>query len=145
MLQKKSAPAMRLTLSLCGFALCIGGLIAVGVAQDQGEDTSRRFWPPNFRPAAPRPAPTTKTSRYKRATPALPKAGSSPDSIRDAVIGITVWRLRPSNDIDGARILVKKNGKSLTPERVEAGAKFSEGQALRLSIEIPRAGYLYVI
>jgi hypothetical protein len=65
--------------------------------------------------------------------------------MRDAVIGITVWRLRPSNDTDQARILVKKTGKNWTPERVEAGAKFSEGHALRLSIEIPRTGYLYVV
>ncbi|HKQ74380.1 MAG TPA: hypothetical protein VJ810_11870 [Blastocatellia bacterium] len=145
MLNKKPSPAGRLALSLCAFALCFGGLINVGTAQDQEDNTSRRFWPPSFRPAATRPAPAAKTSRYKRTTPPLPQGASSPDSIRNAVIGITVWRLRPSNNTDNARILVKKNGKNLTPERVEAVAKFSEGQALRLSIEIPRTGYLYVI
>jgi hypothetical protein len=145
MLKKKPAPAMRLAMSLCAFALCFGGSITVGVAQEQEDTTSRRFWPPTFRPAATRSAPATKTSRYKRASPPLPKGADSPDSIRNAVIGITVWRLRPSNNTDNASILVKKSGKNWTPERVEASAKFSEGQALRLSIEIPRTGYLYVI
>ena len=145
MLNYNLRPAIRVTLSLCGFALCIGALTAVDIAQDQEDNTSRRFWPPNFRPDAPRPAQTTKTIRYKRATPPLPKGPASPDSIRNAVVGITVWRLRPSNNTDNARILIKKSGKNWTPERVEAGAKFSEGQALRLSIEIPRTGYLYVV
>ena len=145
MVKKKPAQARSLALSLCVFALCVSGSITVGVAQDQEDTTSRRFWPPNFRPGATRPAPATKTSRYKRASPPLTKGADSPDSIRNAVIGITVWRLRPSSNTDNARILVKKSGKNWTPERVEAGGKFSEGQALRLSIEIPRTGYLYVI
>ncbi len=147
MSNKKWMTILLLTLLLCTFALCGGGLIATGVAQDQEDDTSRRFWPPNFRPAATRPASNPKTGRYKRTTPALPKDAVSPDSISDAVVGITVWRLRPSKEVDEARILVKKSGKNTnwTPERVEANNKFSEGQMLRLSIEVPRTGYLYVI
>ncbi len=145
MLKKKLAPEARLTLMLCALALCLGGLAPAGLAQDEGDNTSRRFWPPNFRPSAPKPATVQKTGRYKRTTPALPKNDLPPAAIRDAVVGITVWRLRPSNDGDDARILVKKSGKNWTPERAEAGAKFSEGQALRLSIEVPRTGYLYVV
>ncbi|MGH9937818.1 MAG: DUF4384 domain-containing protein, partial [Blastocatellia bacterium] len=133
-----------LLVAACAATFCLTSPLAPAFAQDQ-DNSSRRFWPPNFRPAAPRPAPAPKTGRYKRATPALPKENPSPDSIRDSVIGVTVWRMRPSNNTDDARILVKKSGKDWTPERVEAGAKFSEGQALRLSIEVPRAGYLYVI
>jgi hypothetical protein len=133
-----------LTLSICALALCAVALDNTGKAQDQ-ENTSRRFWPPNFRPAATRPAPAPKTSRYKRTTPALPKNDLGPDSLPEAVVGVTVWRLRPSQNTDDARILVKKGGKNWTPERVEADTKFNEGQALRLSVEIPRTGYLYVI
>jgi len=133
--------------ALCAIALCLSFLIAPAFAQDQGDDTSRRFWPPNFRPASTRPASTPKTSRYKRTTPALPKNEIAANPTSEAVVGVTVWRLRPSKETDGARILVKKSGKSAnwTPERVEADTKFSEGQMLRLSIEVPRAGYLYVI
>jgi hypothetical protein len=130
---------------LFALALCIGGLMTIGAAQDQEDDTSRRFWPPNFRPAAKQSSTAPKTNRYKRTTPALPKDAIAVNTMKDAVIGITVWRLRPSKETDEARILVKKSGKSWTPERVEAGTTFSEGQMLRLSIEVPRTGYLYVI
>ena len=145
MLKTKTAPVTSYARLFWALALCVAGLM-VCVAKAQEDNTSRRFWPPNFRPATPaRPTTMAKTSRYKRATPPLRKGASAPDSIRDGVIGVTVWRLRPSNNTDEARILVKKSGKNWTPERVEANAKFSEGQALRLSIEIPRTGYLYVI
>lgn len=125
-------------------AFCLTNSLSLIFAQDQ-DNTSRRIWPPNFRPAATRPAPAPKTSRYKRTTPALRKKGTPSVSTPDAVVGVTVWRLRPSEDADDARVLVKKSGKNWTPERVEAATKFSEGQALRLSIEVPRDGYLYVI
>ncbi len=145
MMNKMLTPRRGLAVSLRALTLCLAGFITIGAAQDQEDNTSRRFWPPNFRPPATRPAPSAKTTRYKRMTPALPKDASSPESIRNAVIGITVWRLRPSKKTDVARILVKKSGEDWTPERAEAGAKFKEGQALRLSIEIPRTGYLYVV
>jgi hypothetical protein len=121
------------------------GLTAPAFAQDQADDASRRFWPPNFRPAASPPGSTSKTGRYKRTTPALPKDAIAANTMSNAVVGITVWRLRPPKEADEARILVKKSGKNWTPERVEANTKFSEGQMLRLSIEVPRTGYLYVI
>ena len=142
---RHSKPSQSIPLAAaCVAAFCLTGLLMPAFAQDQ-DDTSRRFWPPNFRPAATQPTPAPKTRRYKRTTPALPKDDAAPVSMRDAVVGITVWRLRPSNNTDEARILVKESGKNWTPERVEAGTKFSEGQALRLSIEIPRTGYLYVV
>ncbi|MGH9801615.1 MAG: DUF4384 domain-containing protein, partial [Blastocatellia bacterium] len=50
-------------------------------------------------------------------------------------------------DQDIARILVVRKGKKseLAAERVEATTAFTTGQMLRLSIEVPRSGYLYVI
>ena len=131
--------------AVCTITICLIGLTVPTFAQDQDDDTSRRFWPPNFRPASTQPSSTSKTGRYKRTTPALPKDAIAANTMSDAVVGITIWRLRPSKGTDEARILVKKSGKNWTPERVEAGTKFSEGSMLRLSIEIPRTGYLYVI
>lgn len=128
----------------CAAAFCLTSSLPPTFAQDQ-DNTSRRFWPPSFRPAPAKPAPAQKTSRYKRTTPALSKEDISTAPMRGAVVGITVWRLRPAQDTDDARVLVKRSDKNWTPERVEAGAKFSEGQALRLSIEVPRTGYLYVV
>ena len=124
-------------LLLCGLVLCLGGR-----AQEQEEDASRRFWPPSFRPAPAGGAATpSKPARYKHATPMTPGATSA------ATVGVTVWQLRPAKPSDEARILGKKSAKteSWAAARVEADAPFKEGSMLRLSIEVPRKGYLYVI
>jgi hypothetical protein len=63
-------------------------------------------------------------------------------------IGVTIWRLRPSNGIEGgARVLVMENAQAVqwTPQRIEADTSLQVGERVRLSIESPRAGYLYVI
>jgi len=136
--------------------LGLGGLFTQALGQDQ--DTERRFWPPNFRPAAPaatKPAPSARPTRYKRTTPALEKDAIPTAAEKDAVVGITIWRLRDAevadntkqNKEEGARILVVRKGKksAFAAERVEASTAFIAGQKLRLSIEVPRSGYLYVI
>ncbi len=63
-------------------------------------------------------------------------------------MGITIWRLRPSRNTDGGpRILVQEGPESVswTPERVAAGTRLRMGDRVRLTIESPRSGYLYVI
>jgi hypothetical protein len=63
-------------------------------------------------------------------------------------LGITIWRLRPSVSSDGGpRILVQEGADTVawTPERVPADAALRKGDRVRLSIESPRTGYLYVI
>lgn len=125
------------------------------LAQDQ--DTERRFWPPNYRPQAAKPSAPTAKPGYKRASPALPKNAIPTAAERNSVVGITIWRLRPFEDLasskpkekeqDVARILVVRKGKKsdFAAERVEASTAFTSGQMLRLSIEVPRSGYLYII
>ncbi len=65
-----------------------------------------------------------------------------------AQLGITIWRLRPadSNDASG-RALIREKGKSSgwVPERVEGETMFREGDHVRISVESPRGGYLYVV
>jgi hypothetical protein len=68
------------------------------------------------------------------------------------VVGVTVWRLRPSRPDDEVRELVhgpaearQDQGVSMTAERVEAGTALEEGARVRIGIESARAGYLYVI
>lgn len=137
------------------FIIAIALLLSVGtpsaLAQDQ--DTERRFWPPNYRPQAAKPVakPATQPG-YKRSTPALPKNAIPTAAERNSVVGITIWRLKPYEDIasnkqDTARILVVRKGKKsdLAAERVEASTAFTTGQMLRLSIEVPRSGYLYIV
>lgn len=142
----------------CALLMLVGGFAASALAQQKEEDTERRFWPPNYRPPAATPSKTpAKPPTWKRTTPALPKDAIPTASAQDNVVGITIWRLRLSeetdkqlaqnNKEDTARILVARKGKksNYTPERVEANTAFMSGQMLRLSIEIPRTGYVYVI
>lgn len=128
----------------------VAGLLiinAVAVLAQDG-DVQRRFWPPDFRPTAGKKSPVRKQTaqpRYRPASPALPQNASV---AKDSVLGVTVWLLTDSpDDKDGARILRPKTGRptNYTAKRVETTTKFTVGQRLRLSIEIPRNGYLYVI
>ena len=141
----------------CAMMILFGGFVTPTIAQEP--DTERRFWPPNYRPAAATPAPaTSRPAKYKRTSPQLPKEAIPTAVEKDNIVGITIWRLRASEEADKlvsqanakedtARILVVRKGKksSFTPERVEASTAFMSGQMLRLSIEIPRTGYLYVL
>lgn len=126
----------RLAVGITIFCLA-GGTV---IPQSSDAESSRRFWPPNFRPASTTAKVKPKLVKYRRTTPALPQEAS-------AVLGVTIWRLRPATKTDEARILITKSGKKAdwTPERVEASTAFSEGQMVRLSIEVPRTGYLYVV
>jgi hypothetical protein len=63
-------------------------------------------------------------------------------------VGVTIWRLRAASASDaGARILVQENENTVewVPERVGSGSNLREGDRVRLSIESPDTGYLYVI
>jgi hypothetical protein len=63
-------------------------------------------------------------------------------------IGVTVWRLRPSQSGDpGARVLVLDGLKQSewTPERIEADTPLNVGDRVRLTVESPRPGFLYII
>lgn len=64
-------------------------------------------------------------------------------------LGLTVWKLRRANvaDFRPRRSLREKSAErsDWIEERVEADTAFHEGDYLRLSIESPREGYLYVI
>lgn len=65
-----------------------------------------------------------------------------------ATLGITIWRLRPVDTNNaGGRALIREKGKSSgwVPERVEGDTMFREGDHVRISVESPRAGYLYVV
>jgi hypothetical protein len=65
-----------------------------------------------------------------------------------AQLGITIWRLRPARKAEGeTRALIREKSSSTNwvPERVEAETTFREGDRVRLSVESPTKGYLYVI
>ncbi|MBV9209881.1 MAG: DUF4384 domain-containing protein [Acidobacteria bacterium] len=70
-----------------------------------------------------------------------------------AQVGVTLWQLRPSTATDDkeTRIIIQEEvadeskASPLTPVRIEADKAFVSGDKVRLSIESPRSGYLYVI
>ncbi len=121
--------------------LCTMALVASAWQQPSG-DSVRDVWPPGFRPQAANAVPSARRDRYRRASPA-----EVTNPRETAVLGITIWKLRPSKESDEARILVTKGSRKtpFTPERVEASTAFFEGQMLRLGVEVPRSGYLYII
>ena len=96
-----------------------------------------------------KPASTTRVHRtYRLASSSSSRSKPISRNTAIAQLGVTIWRLRPIKASDtGARVLVREKGKSSewVPERVEADATFREGDHVRLSIEAPRAGYLYVV
>lgn len=94
----------------------------------------------------PKPRPPRRTYRLASSPVTRPRPTTHPSVLTQ--LGITIWRLRPVTVNDsGARVLVREKGKSSewVPERVEADTTFREGDHVRLSIESPRAGYLYVV
>jgi hypothetical protein len=139
----------------------------------QDED-ARRLWDGAFlkkRAEAKTPAPARKTTSYRRATPKKttpqnpasqnpapqnpvsqnPAPQNQPDIKADGeLVGVTIWRLRVSRDGDSqeTRLLIEDESNKKTewtPERVEADTVFAAGDRVRLGIESPRDGYLYVI
>lgn len=102
------------------------------------------------RPASTTPADPKRPSTYRSAT-----STASSSELRkmsggsDAIIGVTLWRLRPAqpSDSQGARLLEHQGSKNneWTAERIEADARISEGERVRVSIESPSTGHLYVI
>lgn len=65
-------------------------------------------------------------------------------------LGITLWRLRPERPDDtGARLLTMnksaKDAQKMVAERVAMDTVFEKGEKVRISVESPRSGYLYII
>lgn len=126
--------------SLLVFGLCGWGVKAVVAQEPDDEERSRQVFATEFLNA--RPAPQTRRSAQTRATKSSPNPASD-------LLGVTIWRLRPaaSSDDTTARLLDHEADAEtvLIGERVSSDTKFKEGQKVRLSIESPRTGYLYVI
>ena len=131
------------------------------------EENSRRFWPPEFRPQATTTNAKPRVGRYKSITPRpVTIAQAEP-----ATLGVTLWLMRTPEEVkkdelkqtsasgsralssndEAARILIKKKvgnserDQEVIPQRIQANTLLKEGQLLRLSVEVPQSGFLYVI
>ena len=122
-------------------------LMAGGVGLAGQEDGTRAIVPEAFlkaRPAATAPK-VQRRATYRPVGPSRPDA--SPAKGETVELGVTVWRLRPAKAGEPARLLVQdaETSAEFTPERVGSGSTLAIGDRVRLSVESPRAGYLYVI
>lgn len=107
-----------------------------------GQVTGRKRKPRLYRLAS------AQTARAKIEIPALPTTDKTSAGFTWEQLGITIWRLRASTaSDDGPKIPVRESGGMTwwTPERTLSGTPFKIGERVRLSIESPRTGYLYVI
>lgn len=118
---------------------------AVPVTAQHEKENDRAIIADDFlknRPGKPGRKKTLTT--YKRATAATKRFNRS-----ELQIGVTIWKLEPgtAGSSNAARLASPSywNRANWIPRRVEADMKFREGDTLRISIESPRDGYLYVV
>lgn len=80
---------------------------------------------------------------------ALPENDTSAETWEQ--IGITLWKAADSTDVPPqpgtARLYIKEGDKNreVQPIRVSSDFVFSRGDQVRISVESPRAGYLYIL
>jgi hypothetical protein len=136
--------------------LLLSGNFAASQTASQDEESSRQIVLDRFNKARPLSEASGGMSSgstastppvYRRSGAArLARRGARPPATEE--IGVTVWRLRPSRANDeGARVLVLDGLKQSqwTPERIEAGTPVNIGDRIRISVESPRPGFLYII
>jgi hypothetical protein len=98
------------------------------------------------RPPASPAAPVKAKPKYKALDPQVVASLRHPSAASE--LGVTIWRLRPAAAADtGARILVQETNATteLIPERVSSTSRLNAGDRVRLTLESPEHGYLYVI
>ena len=141
---RKTIPSRRIPV-MWMTVLCLIGLLTAMAQQPQEDETTRHLWDTAFIDQGNKAANRRPARRsYRIATPRVPVVGVSPDT----VIGITLWRLRPSRKADaGERIITHDGPESMEwlPERVASNDSLAEGDRIRMSIEAARTGYLYVV
>jgi hypothetical protein len=152
---------LQVSLSVVSFFILMTINVATCAAQQAQEEEaqSRQIVADEFLDARPAPksgrrrprsnanasAKATGGSRNRSGKPA--NAVSALNRLGKLQLGVTLWRLRPAvaNDEKGTRLLVQDDESEWTLERVGLETKFIEGQKVRLSIESPLTGYLYII
>ena len=119
------------------------------------QENSRQIWDDYFGSTRPGPhasASQQRSPQYRLTKPAHKPVAKEPnDAGKSSVaIGVTVWKLQPPLPGDGARLLLQEPLGSetpvqLTPHRMEANELLKKDDRVRLSVESPMSGYIYVI
>jgi hypothetical protein len=123
---------------------------SMAVAAQTSEEGIRQLWNSQFlekRPPAKKPSATAKKPPVYKTVAKTAK----PVSPNDTLLGLTLWLLRKPRPADdpNSRLLILEDDSStpaeLVPERLEADSPVQEGDRVRLTVEVPRTGYLYVL
>jgi hypothetical protein len=123
-------------------------LLSVAALFAQTESETRGIVPEAVLKARPQPKAAVPAPKphYQAIGAQVVKSLREPSAA--CQVGVTIWRLRPAAASDsGARILVQQDEGTAewTPERVSSSSSLKAGDRVRLSIESPDEGYLYVI
>ena len=109
------------------------------------QTATRGIVPEEVVQARPTAATTTAAPKPKY----QPVAAVARPAAAGRQIGVTIWRLRAATatDTGAARILVQEETQTQEwiPERVSSTSRLKVGDKVRLSLESPESGYLYVI
>jgi len=136
--------------------LLLPSSVALCQKQDPAQDeaSSRQIVLDRFNKARPAEATAKASVRNRAALRAAIYRRTGPLRMRISAriqfeeVGVTVWRLRPTRSSDeGGRVLVQEGLKQSewTPERIEADTPLIIGDRVRLTVESPRPGFLYII
>ena len=115
-------------------------------AQDEKEN-DRAIVAEDFlknRPGETKYGPKKPPSTYRPTTAATKQSRQA-----KLQVGVTIWKLEPATEgslnVERSASGSYWNARDWIPRRVEADVAFREGDHLRISIESPRDGYLYVV
>lgn len=126
-------------------------LVLLASTRVWSQDVSREIWDTGFLQKRPVKADHSQPAKAAGSSYRLKAGGGDQAAFSEAALGFTVWRLRPPalQDRDAARLLIQdgpaSSGTELVPERLDPEATLHVGDRIRLSIEVPSRGYLYVI
>lgn len=127
------------------FFLIVFSILPIFVNAQSPDEQTRDIWDTAFMKKRPAGKKTIKKKPIKYKIVSKTKLPSSTNIAKTAVVGVTIWRLRPSkqSDDEAVRQLIYEQGE-WTPERISAGTPLGEGSRVQLTIESPRSGYIYV-
>ena len=133
-------PTVTYQTMLCSFIFLVLVSFAVAPVSVVGWQQDRAIISDDFNKLRPNARIRTKSRirTYRRAATQGKLSGGF--NTASLPLGLTIWKLKPRSGSDGGH-----QNSRWEARRVEADTKFRSGDLLRLSIESPRGGYLYVI
>src|ERR1043165_4849818 len=136
------------SVTLCTLVLAISYVVSlfhptsIHAQEDKARDIISEDFLKNRR-SKPKSMRDPKRSERYQLTSGLTK----PAGRARLLVGMTIWKLEPVAAVytTGMQSVQGVDRDRMEWRRVKAGTQFNKGDSLRLSIESPRAGYLYVI